>query len=63
MLNMEPLADITATLLFDFLEVREVLHALRHRGTSVVREAPDGCQSAQSVGRDDCRGCTGFVFN
>lgn len=36
MLNMEPLADITATLLFDFLEVREVLHALRHTGTSVI---------------------------
>ena len=25
MLNMEPLADITATLLFDFLEVRHVV--------------------------------------
>lgn len=35
MLNMEPLADITATLLFDFLEVSEVLQAAlwseRHR--------------------------------
>lgn len=38
MLNMEPLADITATLLFDFLEVREVLHALRRTGTSVTKE-------------------------
>lgn len=59
---MEPLADITATLLFDFLEVREVLRALRHTGTSGTREALDACQSVQSVGCDDCRGCGGFCL-
>lgn len=38
MLNMEPLADITATLLFDFLEVSEGFRPL-----SLPKEALETC--------------------